>query len=580
MQLIISNPLGWWGLLMVPALVLIHCLHRKRQPLIISTLFLVKRGSTERTGGRKFVFWKHSITFWLQILAALLITWLLLQPRWIGEQTQQQVAFVLDSSLSMDAFKQNLRAALRTHSEELATSASYTDWLLMESDLRAPVLYRGADRKALLLAMDRWQPERGTHDWTKAMDLARALVGPEGAVIFVTDHPLDKNERPMAILSVGEPLDNAGFTGLEVGMHAGEAVWRTLVRNYSDHAIEREWWLEIEGKPTEPRTVTVPPNGALALAGVMPPGGKALTLVLEDDRWPLDNRLPLVWPEPKRIAYLVNTEDEDQTQTLRNLLKSLGETYRGTLNGRTDLLITESATLQPAANDIPRQIIFAPPPKELVIPDGIISAEEHPLNRGLNWNSLTINGGTLPYELGAGETPLVWQGRTPLIWTRETNNSRDLVFNFSLRNSNALKLPATVLLIGRFVEQLREEKSGFEARNFELGERVVVSLPADAEAVKVNGETVDADGRLILTAPTRPGPLNVTVAGETLLRGSSHFADVREADLRGAKAYSNVDEVQRNLIEMNSEESAYESGWILLLAGIMLAGWHYAERGR
>ncbi|MBC2594408.1 hypothetical protein H5P28_09080 [Ruficoccus amylovorans] len=580
MHLILSNPPGWWGLLMLPALVLIHCLHRNRQPLIISTLFLVQRGSNERHGGRKFVFWRHSVTFWLQVLAALLITWLLLQPRWIGEQTRQRIALVLDSSLSMDAFRPELLEALREQTQTLSGTAAQTDWLLMESDPRAPVLYRGEDRQELLRLASEWQPTLGVHDPSGALATVRALVGPEGAVIFVTDHPPDAPDPKLAVLSAGRPLDNAGFAGVQVGMRNGEALWRTLLKNYSDQPVERRWWIEINGEQTEPRLAALPANGHLELAGAMPHGVKSLTLVLEDDAWPIDNRLPLVWPEPMRIAYLVQTGDPAQSTALRALFKSLGETYHGTLEGRTDLLVAESSDLNHLPGDIVHQVLFAPTTETSTLPAGAISVEDHPLNEGLNWNTLTVRGGVTPAQLGPGETPLVWLGGTPLIWTREHPQGRDLVFNFSLRDSNALKLPATVLLAGRFVEQLRDGKPGPRADNFELGQALSVSLPADIRDLRVNGEPAQASGHLRLNAPTRPGSLEVTADDTLLLRGAAHFADIREADLRGAAAYSDITDTERRLITMNSEADAWQLWWVLLLTGVMLAGWHYAERGR
>jgi hypothetical protein len=302
--------------------------------------------------------------------------------------------------------------------------------------------------------------------------------------------------------------------------------------------------------------------------------------VLEDDAWPIDNRLPLVWPEPKRIAYQVRIENADTASVLRNLLKSLGETYQGTLNGQTDLLAAESDGLHALGSDARNQILFAPAGTEGTLPPGLLNAEAHPLNAGLNWNGLTVRGGVLPRQLGPGETPLVWLGGTPLIWLRERTDGRDLVFNFSLRESNALKLPATVLLIGRFVNQLRDVKPGYESANFELGQRVNAALPADAQEVLINGESVAPTPRLTLNAPDRPGPITITVDGEPLLRGAAHFADVREADLSRADKLSELATLRRELAETNSETDAHQLWWVLLLTGVLLGSWHYAERGR
>lgn len=623
MQLVFANPLGFWALLMLPALVLIHSLHINRQPRIITTLFLVRSKTSERRGGRTFVFWKHSVTFWLQVLCALLLTWLLLQPRWIGAQTSQRIAWVLDSSLSMDAFKEAMLEQLRRESRSLAQSAAHTHWLLTDSQPRPQVLYSGSNLEDMLRAAAQWQPALGTHDWEPAINTARTLLGNAAAVIFVTDHPPAQRPHKMHVLGIGTALPNAGFTGLQISQNAGETTWRTLLKNYSDHPVQRQWWIEIDGERLPPKEARLPADGSLLLSGTVPAGVKAMTLVLDDDLFAADNRLPLVLPQPKQLHFSI--EAQSQKDALQTLLLSLPNLVEAKADTQPDLLVTQFASLHETdattekqgrtATDSPARIFFARPDSATTtladessttdtslagesasansaaanespaadtarrVPQGVISATLHPLNDGLNWNSLSPYADVHPHTLAADETPLLWLGSTPLIWLK--GNAGDLIFNLSPQTSNLLHLPATVLLINRHVEQLRRNKPLFEALNVELGEPLRISLPAGAGRLNFNGETIEAvSNPLFLQAPTRPAHFSLQAGSAALLEGAAHFADVREADLRNAASTSDLKQLKAELIETNSEADAFEAWWLLLLAAALLASWHYAERGR
>ncbi|WOO39716.1 BatA domain-containing protein [Rubellicoccus peritrichatus] len=583
MQIILGNPAGLWGLLMIPTLVLIHCFQRRRKPQVISTLFLVEAGGQERRGGREFVFWKHSITFWMQILAALLLTWLLLQPRWIRDQSQQRIAMVLDSSLSMDAFMPSLIESLDEATQQLGRASEVTDWLLMESDETAPIIYHGMDRDELLLAAKNWQPSISHHDPDPALRRAQSLIRETGAVVFITDHADNDLPAGVGLLSVGESTENVGFTGVTVGMEASEPVWRTIIRNYGDQAATRKWWIEIDGQSNEARTVSLEPGGSLAIAGTFPYGKNAMDIILESDAWSIDDRMPVVWPEPKRLAYILDVSDENLANQFRSLTRSVPEVYQGTISGTTDLLVRGTENLIRQTLDIPFQVLYYSPADSLEdssLLGGQIAVEEHPLMQGLNWNGLLASSSGLDYKLGPNEEPLLWAGERPLIWIRKTNTGSDLVVNFDLEKSNAFKLPAFVLLFHRFAELARTDKPVFQRLNLETGQDVSVTLPDAADVVTLNGEVVSASSVHFMEAPDRPAWLDIHVDDKPLLLAATHFADVREADLRQAESHNNLDLLSRDLIEAQSEDDFLFPFWVLLLTGVMLASWNYAERGR
>ena len=103
-SLLFSNPAGFWALLGIPAVLLIHFLQRESRRVRASTLFLLEQLAPESAQGRRFERLRNSAALWLQLLAVLLFAWLLAGPRWLRPDSVQKVVFVLDSSASMSAF--------------------------------------------------------------------------------------------------------------------------------------------------------------------------------------------------------------------------------------------------------------------------------------------------------------------------------------------------------------------------------------------------------------------------------------------------------------------------------------------
>ena len=138
MNLVITNPAGYWALLGIPAVILIHFLQRQAKVLPISTLFLLAQTHRESVSGRRFDRITNSIPLWLQLILVLLLTWLLLEPRSVRPASVQQVAVVLDSSASMGVFRERLHEALSARLPGLRGTAARLELFIFESDPGKP----------------------------------------------------------------------------------------------------------------------------------------------------------------------------------------------------------------------------------------------------------------------------------------------------------------------------------------------------------------------------------------------------------------------------------------------------------
>ena len=209
MGIVLANPWGFLALAAVPLLVVIHSLRQRSRRVVTSTLFLLEHAGPLPTGGIRLERFRQAVPFWMQILASLALTWLLVEPRFIRADSRQTVAVVLDSSASMAAFRGPTIAALERAMKRLGAVAGHTDWHLLETGPRRPPLHAGDTLTDLLGALPQWQPTLGTHDFTAALAVAQALApANRGAVILVTDREVAVPSG-VALLSVGTAIDTA-----------------------------------------------------------------------------------------------------------------------------------------------------------------------------------------------------------------------------------------------------------------------------------------------------------------------------------------------------------------------------------
>ncbi|MCB1066333.1 MAG: hypothetical protein KDN20_25870, partial [Verrucomicrobiae bacterium] len=194
------------------------------------------------------------------------------------------------------------------------------------------------------------------------------------------------------------------------------------------------------------------------------------------------------------------------------------------------------------------------------------------------------------------DTILVWQGDRALIFLRTTEGVRQLCFNFDLATSNAPRIPAFIVLLHRFVADLREQKIIVEAENFEINQPLSVAYATGEEipteltktettvflAQNSSGtETIPLARARLMRAPDKPGFFEIRQGNETpglLLQAAAHFADTREADLRLAATRSDLDGVEGSLVQQHTERDANWPLWLLILLAVLLASWYYINR--
>lgn len=596
MSLTFANLAGFWALLGIPAILAIHFLQKQSQTLTISTLFLLEQMRRESVQGRRFERLRSSVPLWLQLLSVLVLTWMLVQPRWVRPDSVQRVAVVLDASASMSAFREPLAAALRRDLDRLARAARRTEYAVIASQDSGQPIYNGTSVDELLRAVGGWRPTAGDHDFGPALRVARSLVRGDGLVVLATDHLREDLPYDARLLAAGEAKENVGFAGLTfLEGEDGQPLWQALVRNYADTPQTRSWAMQAGPQRTESRSLALGPGEVRSLQGRFPEGAEAIVLRLEPDAFTLDDNLPAVRPVPKPFA-IARIGPPALDGTFSQILASFDRLVTPSGETPPDLALVAHDPLSPQPLPARAIVINHHSSVGSRYLTGRIVAENHPLVAGLNWQGL-ISRQTPGIPRDESDTVLLWQGDRALIFLRSAGGSRQLCFNFDLATSNAARLPAFIVLLHRFVESLRTRKVAPESLNFEANQAVPLAhatgegVPAElsfrvtgvslAEAVS-RTESIPLARAGLLRAPAVPGFFEIR-QGEApglLLTGAAHFADTREADLRQAAARSDLAGLETVLVEQHTERAANGPLWLLLLLAALLASWYVVNRPR
>lgn len=584
MELTLSNPWGLFALLGIPAVIAIHFLQRRQKRFLTSTLFLVPERQVQERKGALFQFWRNSLAFWMQILAVLLMTWLLAAPRWIASDWRQEVVLIHDASISMRAYDSERMVAISEMVDSISRLTSRTEWVLLPTDAREGVEFRGMDADALLAACRAYVPSSGQHSFEQAYQLADELNREDKArVILLTDHIPESLPAGVECISIGRPVENVGFSGLAVERSGPELRWRASLRNYGVQARELTWRMERSGGLIYQASLTVPPRTTQVITSVFPEKGEGpLELIIPDDAFSPDNRIMFYPPEPKRMSYLVGGSD-DFVQGMDLILRDLppiGERR----SEQVHMACVEVADAEqfPAAPSAPYSMQFREGGADERRIQGFYTAESHPLMEGLNWNALRYQPTAKEYTPGDEDLVLLWHEQLPLI---VLSDASDLIFNFSPVQSNSLQLPAFIVLANRFLENCVAQLPLPSVENFEgaqsLGFEHLRLKPDDVFELWIGNQESPrriAPGQVV-RAPINAVSLRADLNASPLLRGAVHFVETSEADFQEAEEHNQLEAGNKELIKNNSEEDFLATVWLLLLGAVLLLGWHAAARG-
>lgn len=579
MSVFFANPLGLWALLAVPAILLIHFLQRESSRYEVTTLFLLDVLEKQSAKGRRFDRLRQSIPLWLQLLAVLLLTWLLVEPRWTSSRGAQRVVIVLDDSASMVAFRDELGASLARELPRFSRMAGTTEFTLLESSATGRTLFRGNSPEQLIAMVGEWNPTAGAHEPEMALRAGRGLAGEGGVLIFATDHPGNRLPYGAVRLAVGTKIDNVGFTGASVEVSDAVRSWKVSLKNHATTFQTRSWFIVSGASRTESREIELGPGATRTLEGQFPDEDTGISLLLEPDRFRADDRIDLLVPSSK-VLEVSGSGASSLEPLMSGLIGSIDSISTASPGIEPDLRFSGYDPLSPTEIP-PVSVVFSHQEQvPRIFFSGVISASRHPLVADLDWQGL-IARSTPSLPLTESDLPLLWQGDRVMIMLRKNKGIRQLIFNFDVVTSNAPRLPAFVVLIHRFVNLIRSEKISMEQGNVEwhqllrLAHESAPGAPPLEFRIGNQSRSVPLNRARFLRAPDSSGTFEISQGDNLLFRGCSNFADVREADFSQAGAVSEIGDLPRQLREGQTGDDPWRPLWVFLVGAATVLSWTF-----
>lgn len=482
-----ANPWGLLGLLALPAILVIHLYHRRYPPLFVAGTHLWATETRIQTPGRRRERLPVTATLLLELLAALLLSLVLSEPR-IGQLDRvSHLVVVLDNSASMSAapagepensFRERAVAALEKRFADLPRGSVLT----VIATGRRPVMLAGpaAPWEDVQPKLAEWRPNQPRHQFAPAWDLARQLVADSGELLFLTDQVPEQQEIPaaMEIVSVGQPLPNASINAARWTFDSVKAQGNIYVRvkNHGRAAVQAVVRGRAKEQEVFARTLSLAADGAAAFDVQVPGGLQTMEVALEaaGDGLALDNRVLLVEPKVRTVTVSDSLPQGPVRKQVERVLRALPEVSLGA--GANAHVTINPAGKLPASGSLAWWLGVGPvnasekvrkQAKDLLGP--YLIEKRNPLLEGLSLGGV-VWGGAQPVSMQF--SPLITAGATPLFVQLRGTSAPAYLLNVDLEKSNLTESPDWPILLSNLIELRRESLPGLARWNYRLGEEV------------------------------------------------------------------------------------------------------------
>ena len=588
-----TTPLGLLALLAVPAVVALHLFRNKLPERRVAGLFLFPQEALLAGAGRTRTRLLRTPSFWLELLAALLLG-LWLGGLSFGGARSRHVVVVLDDSASMAAGGRD--RALAAVRQRLSALGGGDFVSVLRTGPRPEVL---AGPKALpheaLATLDRWQPTLPRHDRAPTLDLGRELAMGGGELWFLTDEAPGPGDLDVTWLAFGQSAANAAILGIvrEPGADGQERV-RAHLAAFGALAASELVLRSGERELGRARVEFV--DGEASVVVPLPAGTDVLHASLAPDALAIDSAAWLLPAEarvvglcdqlPPPIAGALSTERllaalpavraEADSRTAQLLLRAEPGPLRA---GQLELVV--------AAGDGERRPLAGP----------FVIDRAHAVCSGLSLQGVVF--GAVVRELPGAV--LVAAGALPLCTEEPLDEGRRCWLALDPALGNFARSPDWPVLVANLVEQAREQVPGpLQAHVLVGGEarfrRGLDHEPADPVASAdpeqrrrrtlwlccADGARVEGHGERTVGFPVRTVGVHTVEDHQQrpLGRFAARFLDASESDLRLLRTMERVASAD---VQAARQSAARDTGWerrvlALLLFVVMLLDWRVLAR--
>ncbi len=509
-----ANPWGLLGLTALPVIVVIHLYHRRYPTLLVAGLHLWGVETHTTTAGRTRERLPVTASLICELLAALLLSLVLADPRWGLLGKVVHLVAVLDNSASMAArppgdkpFRDAAVAELEQRVSALPRGSVIT---LLRTGRRPEMLAGPAvpwDEAKLKLAD--WKPALPKHDFQSTWDLAAQLAEGTGELLFLTDVVPGKDvpvPKTMEIVSLGRALENVAISAARWDFDSKTAKGRVFVR-LTNHG-QRSANVHITGTVGDAKSAAsrkIFQNEVSLAAGastpfeIEVPGGLGrLTVETESigDGLALDNRVELIEPKVRLLHVAIALpKDSLAQQAVRRVLKTVPDVTLTDVDS-AELIIALAEPLPTSRRDLWWLGIGPLDPaeqarkaaKDVIGP--YVLEKQNPLLDGVTLGGV-VWGGVQPVTLDV--SPIITAGNLPLLSRLNGTRTTAYLLNIDFGRTNLGDSPDWPILLSNLIELRRENLPGLRRWNYRLNEEIRFRLEDDVARAAL--PTSSSDGK-------------------------------------------------------------------------------------
>ena len=593
-----ANPMALWGLLSIPAILVMYLLKQKYKELPVPSLFLWTAAIARSDAARPFQKLRRNSLMFLQLLAAMLLTLALAKPFIKTHDRAAELILVLDCSLSMQATDatpsrfERAQAEAKRLVERLGPQGKAAIVVLSAE----PYVASGfsTNKSMLISRIQSLAPTNRAGDFDAAATLATALAeqgSPEIILLTDSDAPFPIADYAARRFLVGNTADNTSITRVSPRLEDELLVCLVQMKHYGDAAATNTVALYADDKLVDLVEINLAPNEDRDVYFTnLPPTAQVLVARLtESDALAADNTAwHCIQPELARRTMLF----AERNVFLENMLAILPniELYKGNtdiIDNISDYyLYVYDCILPQSLPEDGHILIFNPPTGNAILETGeIIDVSSETLTlRGseklLDNTDFAVQSAkriAVPdwaeVALSAGDVPLVLSG--------QLEGRRIVVFAFDLHDTDLPLCKEFPIFMYNLCNQFMPS-AALSAQALTVGSPIELQPEPNARSMYVtlpNGTQVTLAPPFPaapLTQTDSPGVYTVTqsCADATVqTHFAIHLAPDEDADLRRATPEGYIDE---NLISSSNESAEITSAagsidlTIYVLAALLL----------
>jgi hypothetical protein len=567
------------ALISVPIIVFLHLFRRNPVVRRVSSLLLWKQKGEKFSTGRKRRPLQKSLSFWLELFAAVTLSIAIAQPQGCSSALQTHDVVVIDSSASMNSngYWSEIQDVI---AKDIRASKANSQWTLIKAGAE-PTIIAGpkVTKPQALSTLERLVPYGADSNLDRAIELAETITS--GSIQLYTDHP--PKEAPPEHLKWYSSANSENNVGIIKAKWAGPQIEISLW-NASDKPSTGELRLAYSKDQQEKKTLSFTANEIKHLN--ISRAKTSLSVQFypnEHDGLSHDNNVYLLSPESRELKIAIDME--------KGMSQSLGFTSS---NGTAPLLkIAESVSVGSPMNadllftdrniggnsDTWRLSVHSSPKQIQLGQNDLFINQRHPLLQDVQLNNVIWNYSSAIQLRGKA---LIQHNSTPLLTEEIQNKGKRKIYHLNITPTRStLHLHYSwPIFLSKILEARRDMLPGLVDSNLNPDDSIqILEAPSGTWTITTPSRTYQRKHNTgTLQVPADEIGLYQLALNEKRHEVSINLLSQAETDLRNRGSFHQS--TPKTVATLSTESSSLASLFILLALLIMAWDWKVTEGQR